>query len=183
MEKEDEPKQEGSRRARLKIKMRKLVRKKLCKSRKKGSGLESVVPGFGSEVPESTEGDICIKRDGVNELKQIDGHGELNQYKFNISQISSDPCELILSKEGSVGGIESGTETSEALYSLIPIRPLHDTDHCTINPTRALAMNYSMVQRTSWDSLRRNDVESSPRRSDFAMISRINDRITKFIQA
>lgn len=37
MEKEDELKQEGSRRARLKTKMRKLVRKKLCKSRRKGS--------------------------------------------------------------------------------------------------------------------------------------------------
>lgn len=111
MEKEDESKQEGSRRARLKTKMRKLVRKKLCKSRRKGSGLESVVPGFGSEVPESMEDDICIEKDGVNEIRQIDGHGVLNEDKVNVSQISSDPCELILSKEGSVGVAESGRET------------------------------------------------------------------------
>ncbi|KAK1369117.1 hypothetical protein POM88_035209 [Heracleum sosnowskyi] len=111
MEKEDESKQEGSRRARLKTKMRKLVGKKLCKSRRKGSGLESVVPGFGSEVPESMEDDICIEKDGVNEIRQIDGHGELNEDKVNVSQISSDPCGLILSKEGSVGVAESGRET------------------------------------------------------------------------
>lgn len=111
MEKEDEPKQEGSRRARLKTKMRKLVGKKLCKSRRKGSGLESVVPGFGSEVPESTDGDTCFEKDGISELQQIEGHGELNVDKVSISQISSDTCELILSEESSVVVAESGRET------------------------------------------------------------------------
>ncbi|WOG84891.1 hypothetical protein DCAR_0104076 [Daucus carota subsp. sativus] len=107
--KEDEPKQEGSRKARLKTKMRKLVRKKLCKSRRKGSGLESVVPGFGSEVPESMEEDTCIGKDGSNELREIEGQGELNEDEVNISQISLDPCDLILSKDSFVE--ESGRET------------------------------------------------------------------------
>ncbi|KAL8108505.1 uncharacterized protein LOC141671536 [Apium graveolens] len=110
-EKEDELKQEGSRRAKLKTKMRKLVKKKLGKSRRKGSGLESIVPGFGSEVPESTEIDTCIDKYGINELKQIDGHAKQSESEVNISQISSDPCELVLSKEAGVGVAESGRQT------------------------------------------------------------------------
>lgn len=111
LEKEDEPKQEGSRRARLKTKMRKLVKKKLGKSRRKGSGFENVVPGFGSEVSESTERDTCIEKDRINELKHIDGHEKLSENVVDISQVSSDPCELIPSKEGSVGVAESGRQT------------------------------------------------------------------------
>lgn len=105
-----EIKQKGSRRAKMRSKMSKLVPKKLCKSRKKGSGSKSEVPDL---MKEDKHEDRAYERD----VKQFECSEELcDSGMENISVTSSDPCELLQSEpEANVVVAKAGRQTDGIL--------------------------------------------------------------------
>lgn len=101
-----ESKCKGSRRARMKSKLKKLVSKKLLKAKKNGSDSKS-------EEPDSTEEDKYKEKERGKDFEQSKCHGELSDDGTDfLSDMTSDSLELLQSdSEASVVVTKLGRKT------------------------------------------------------------------------